>query len=97
MNTTTTQVQGNTLPSFINAAQAISLKAYNEGEFSHLLDAKKEEEFTTGYKDCGDGLLSFLMVELSTQEDCESIDVAVKRVSSALTQLQDVFNALEQA
>lgn len=97
MITTTTQVQGNTLPSFINAAQAICLNAYNEGEFSHLLDAKTEEEFTIGYKECGDGLLSFLMVELSSKEDCESIDVAVRRVSSALTQLQDVANALEQA
>lgn len=44
--------------------------------------------------DCGDGLLKFLMAELSSQEDCQDQETALQRVTSALAQLRRVETAL---
>lgn len=62
--------------------QRLVLQSYEKGEFAHL--APQE------VVDCGDGLLKFLLVELSQQEDCENFEVAVNRVETAIRQLQDL-------
>jgi len=82
---------------FINNAQSVCLKTYSEGEFAHLLESKTEEEFIKGYTGCGDTLLTFLLIELADKEDCSSAEVGAQRVGQAITQLQDVLAALEEA
>ncbi len=44
---------------------------------------------------CGDTLLTFLLIELSEQEDCDSFDCAVNRLDTAIRQLTEVRNAFE--
>lgn len=45
---------------------------------------------------CGDTLFQFLMVELSTKEDCDSASEAVKRLDTAINDLLKVRGALVQ-
>ena len=81
--------------SFISMAQAACLRLYSKGGFEHLLDSKTEEDFVAGYKDAGDTLLTFLMIELSASEDCESVVDAVQRVDNAIDDLEAVKRSLE--
>ncbi|MBK6616541.1 hypothetical protein [Ottowia sp.] len=76
--------------SFISLAQAACLRMYATGDFEHLLDSPTEEEFVKGYKDAGDTLLTFLMVELAVSEDCDSLGVAIERVRTAVMDLKAV-------
>lgn len=46
------------------------------------------------YQHCEDGLLDFLLVELSTQEDCDTLQQAIQRVETAIQELQLVRDAL---
>ena len=69
--------------------QQCVIQHYEKGEFSHLSPSDVE--------DCGDGLLKFLLVELSKQEDCENFDVAVQRVETAMRQLQYLRTDLANA
>ena len=46
-------------------------------------------------EEAGDTLFAFLMIELSDAEDCEGPDDALRRVRSAVDQLEDVADALE--
>jgi len=43
---------------------------------------------------CGDGLLQFLLAEFSEQEDCESIEQALRRIKVAQAQLLNVHVGL---
>jgi hypothetical protein len=80
---------------FISIAQAACLRLYAKGDFEHLLDSKTEEEFVAAYKGAGDTLLTFLMIELSASEDCESLAQAVGRVDNAIDDLKGVKTALD--
>ncbi|MDK9702410.1 MAG: hypothetical protein OEL20_04670 [Sulfuritalea sp.] len=44
---------------------------------------------------CGDGLLKFVLTELSEQEDCDSFDCAVQRLDTAIGQLASLRSAFE--
>lgn len=83
------------MKSFINAAQAACLALYAQGDFEHLLHAESEEAFVEGCNQSGDGLLRFLMVELSTREDCESLTDALQRTQQAIDDLQAVHRNIE--
>ena len=66
--------------------QKVVIESYNDGDH--------QVESTADVPDCGDGLLKFLLTELSEGEDCDSFDCAVQRIDMAirqLTSLQSVF------
>jgi hypothetical protein len=69
--------------------QQCVLEHYEKGEFSHLKPADVD--------DCGDGLLKFLLAELSQEQDCTTFGVAVQRVEAVMAQLNhlrvDLANA----
>jgi hypothetical protein len=67
--------------------QKIVVNSYNEGE--HLVT----DPVTV--HDCGDGLLRFLLTELSEKEDCDSYDCAIQRLDSAISQLSSLKRTFE--
>lgn len=69
--------------------QQLVLHSYERGEFAHLTP--------DGVEDCGDGLLKFLLTELSRQEDCDGFATAVDRVDTAVRQLLDLRTDLANA
>lgn len=67
--------------------QQVVVESYNGGD--HCAHSPAE------IHDCGDTLLTFLLVELSGREDCDSFDCAVNRLDSAIRQLIEVRSAFE--
>lgn len=84
-------------------AQILVINSYQEGEFSYMaepeaceLNGSSPEQVRQALMDeCGDGLLRFLLVELSKSEDCNSLDEAVRRIDKACDQLREVAQAIE--
>lgn len=70
-----------------NAFQAIAAAAYADGEFADLTTMEE-------VADCGDGLFRFVMVELSSSEDCCTADEALTRMHRAIRELGQVHSAL---
>ncbi|WP_087863949.1 hypothetical protein [Comamonas thiooxydans] len=66
--------------------QMLAAKAYADG-----FDRRY---FKEDIADCDDGLLKFLMAELSEKEDCSDRDEALKRVMTAQAQLRRIESAL---
>lgn len=85
---TVREFQGKPAPEF-EAFQQIVANTYDDGEHAcHTPDDIDR---------CGDGLLTFLMHELSSSEDCDSAEEAISRVNVAIRQLEAVRNGLEVA
>lgn len=82
------EFMGKPVPEF-NAFQQIVDNTYEGGEHS----CKSPDMINT----CGDGLLMFLMKELSASEDCETVEEAISRVNVAILQLEAVRDGLEVA
>lgn len=83
---TVRKFSGTPAPEF-DQFQKIVAESYNGGD--HLC-------LTPGdAKNCGDGLLTFLMAEISEREDCDSFECAVRRIDNAIRDLTRVSNALE--
>jgi hypothetical protein len=68
----------------MNPCQAAVARAYASGEFAHYA---VDPDWRTAIENCGDGLFRFLMIELSTTEDCHTVADAVQRLRSAYTDL----------
>lgn len=68
--------------------QQVVIASYDNGEHA----ACKPQDVP----DCGDGLLKFLLIELSEQEDCDSFECAVKRLDTAIRQLSQLRSVLEE-
>lgn len=79
----------------INDFQRAVLKTFAHGEFSHLADLTSQAEFDREVANCGDGLLRFLLVELSTSEDCTTGEEAAGRIETAIRDLSDVLDAVQ--
>lgn len=67
--------------------QRIVADSYKEGEFSSVGIIQEA-------KDLGDGLFTFLMIELSEDEDCDSIEEAISRINKIISQVRQVCQAL---
>ncbi|MCL4722816.1 MAG: hypothetical protein KJZ90_00875 [Rhodocyclaceae bacterium] len=79
-----------TVPSDWDDLQQVVIDSYNDGD--HPAHTPKD------IHDCGDTLLTFLLVEISRQEDCDSIGCAINRLDTAirqLTQVRAAFGAKE--
>lgn len=74
-----------------NETQQRILKEYHGGEFAYLCepDATKEE-----LENCGDGLLVFVVREISGSEFCESISEAYERINRAADDLYDILEII---
>lgn len=73
--------------------QKIVADAYCGGEYSHL---KVIEKGFTRPHGCGDGLLTFLMIELSYENDCFSSGDALCRLDNIIEQVEEVKAAFEK-
>lgn len=71
-----------------NAYQRTALNAYQDGEARHINNLEDAEAY-------GDTLLLFILLDLSTAEDCETIADARSRMESAINDLEMVLDALE--
>jgi hypothetical protein len=70
-----------------DAIQQTVLAHYNQGE--HFV------EMPDDVAACGDGLLRFLLVELSNAEDCLDYEHALARLQTAIHQLTELHDAIE--
>lgn len=77
--------------------QRTALMTYDLGEFAYLAEATDGRAFRDSLRDCGDGLLRFIVSELSQREDCENYQDAIRRVTSARNQLNDLIEQLQKA
>ena len=84
-------------PPAISAWQRAALASYDLGEFRYIADATTAATLREGLRDCGDSLLRFIVSELSPQEDCESFDDAIRRMTVARNQLNDLIEDLQEA
>ena len=78
---------GSPAPEF-NEFQKAAAEAYNGGD--HACGSPAD------IHNCGDTLLSFVMIELSTPEGADSKDEAVRRMSAAIDKLTVVLDALQK-
>jgi len=74
-----------------NEIQQSILKAYQNGEFAYLCEPNATEK---DLEKCGDGLLRFVIIEVSDSEDCDSAKEAYKRISRAADDLCDVLKII---
>lgn len=74
-------------PEAFNDSQEILLETYDDGW--HMVETPKD------VLDCEDALLSFLLVELSSVEDCDTKREAAHRVGRILKQLEAVHEKLK--
>lgn len=81
-----------TTPTLLTPYQRILAHTYDGGEFAHLL--LDEGHWRDALPMLGDTLLSFLMLELSHGEGCEDDATAVKRLDTAIGQIQQVRDAI---
>lgn len=72
----------------LNDVQRKVIEVYGKGDFSHVTMQQELDE-------CGDGLFRFLMVELSSSEDCTDVETACQRVANAIGDLENVLQHLE--
>lgn len=81
----------------LNSFQRACALTYGQGDYGYLTDEKASDydllrkEFDT----VADGLFTFLMVELSDREDCESRTVALQRLRHARDDIQEVIDTIE--
>lgn len=81
-----------TKPMILNAFQKAVLEDYSDGDFSYLI----EDGAIANVRDLGDSLLSFMLIELSTQEGCTTIDDAVSRLNSGRDDIDVALEAMEK-
>jgi hypothetical protein len=75
-----------------NEIQQKILKEYQNGEFSHLCNPGTTQE---DLENCGDGLLVFVIVELSDSEGCDTVDTAYDRIERAIEELTQIRDIIE--
>ncbi|MYM92364.1 hypothetical protein [Duganella vulcania] len=68
--------------------QQVVIASYNNGD--HLAQDPAD------VRNVGDTLLTFLLLELSEKEDCDSVSTAIDRLNSAISQLEKVRDAFQE-
>ncbi|MBR8428983.1 MULTISPECIES: hypothetical protein [Burkholderia] len=82
-------------PVWLNPAQYAIIKQFANGDFAYLSECQSEEAWRKELDLCGDGLLHFLLVELSGREDCDSGNEAVRRIRTSIRDLEDALAVVE--
>jgi hypothetical protein len=78
----------------MNRFQTCAANHYAEGHFAHLANSETWRKDLDGL---GDGLFRYLILELSTREDCETWAEAMGRVDGAIQGLEQVLTAFRDA
>lgn len=78
----------------MNPWQAAVAKQYADGDFAHFAT---DPHWRANLEGCGDTLFSFLMIELSSQEDCDGPDEAVSRLERARDDIDDAIASVTAA
>jgi hypothetical protein len=68
----------------LNIWQKALLQDYSDGEFIHLASQNEIEDPMK----LGDTLLSFMLLELEAQENCENADDGINRLKRAHTDIE---------
>lgn len=76
----------------INAQQAKAARAYQGGEFAYIIERPNWHGELAAI---GDSLFTFLMMELSSDEDCTGDADALRRIKAAMQDLASVHDAFE--
>ena len=79
----------------LNEAQKIAITVYGDGDYKWLLDEADPIQKIKN-ENLGDGLFTFLMVELDSFDGGNDLEVAHYRVDRAINDLHVVANALAQ-
>jgi hypothetical protein len=75
--------------------QKAVIKTYAEGELEHLFDECATPRQVLRRADLiDDGVFRWLMHELSEQENCDNKDMAIYRLSTAITDIGEVLTAI---
>ncbi len=72
-----------------NPFQHACANAYSEGDFAHVEDIEQVRAMR-------DTLFTFLMIELSPAEDCDTREDALRRLAMAIGNMQDVVARIEK-
>ncbi|MDI1295426.1 MAG: hypothetical protein PSY12_06005 [bacterium] len=72
-----------------NPFQQACANAYCDGDFARVTDI---EQVRAMY----DTLFTFLMIELGTTEDCDTREEALRRLETAMGNIQDVAAAIDK-
>lgn len=80
----------------LNRAQQLALCAYSQGMYRQLLLVRNEEELKEQLEVISDPVLTYLLVELSEKEDCDSVGMAFDRVVHLIQDVEVVKERLEQ-
>ena len=78
----------------MNRFQVCVTSAYAEGAYAPLANS---ETWRKDIDELGDGFFRYLILELSTGENCETWTEAIKRVEHAIHELEQVSAALRAA
>lgn len=81
--------EGSQKPRPFNEWQKVMMQAYGGGDYKGFSPETVHQ--------VAEGLFKFLVAELSTSEDCEDMDEALKRVDRATAELHNVADALAHA
>jgi len=80
----------------LNPFERAAIQAYRRGQYTHLFEAADKPTFDAALDDCGDALLAFILRDLSTEEDCDTLDAAINRMTTAQADLTTVLQALRR-
>jgi hypothetical protein len=72
-----------------NPFQRACANAYCDGDFVYVADIEQ-------VRAVHDTLFTFLMIELGTNEDCDTREEALRRLEMAIGNIQDVAAAIEK-
>ncbi len=75
-----------------NEIQQKILMDYQGGEFAYLCNPDATEE---DLENCGDGLLVFVIRELSDSEGCDTLDEAYNRIQRGMEDLSGILNIID--
>lgn len=78
-----------------NRYQDAAAEAYAGGDFAHFVGAS-DATLARDLPNCGDSLFAFVMRDLSDREECDTLEVALRRMDSAIGALEEVTYALNK-
>lgn len=76
----------------MNSYMKVAAQIYGDGDYRHLAG---KSEITMSDLDVGDTLFRFIMIELSSEEDCTDLGTAISRMRTAKEEIDMVIHAME--
>lgn len=77
----------------MNAYQEACARSYGEGEFAYMIGLEGQR-LRAELDVCGDTVFKSLMIELATEEDCDTAEEAVRRCDRMVEDVRRVSIAL---